>query len=79
MAGKTSNVIGVFIGDIGVKISDDSWPGTTSPYNAELIVRIIQNCKRKGYMVLVDTITKNSECLQIEDFLKIGCYLEEYL
>lgn len=70
LAGKTNNMIGVFIGDIGVEISNDSWPGTTSPYNAELIVRIIQNCKRKGYMVLVDTITKKSECCQIEDFFK---------
>lgn len=68
LAGKTNNVIGVFIGNVGIDINDDS--SGTLPYNAELIVRIIQNCKKKGYMVLVDTITEVSEYFQIEEFFR---------
>lgn len=70
LAGKTNNIISIFIGDFEEKPTDNNFPGANSPYNAELMVRVVQACKLKGYMVLINIISKKEEFLQIEQFFK---------
>lgn len=69
LVGKTNKIIGIFIGDINKNNSEPLFEAT-SPYNAELIVRIMESCKKRGYMVLVSTITKQQECNTLEQYLK---------
>ncbi len=70
LAGKANDIIGLFIADIDHSETSDKWVGANSPYNAELIARVIQSCKRRGYMVLVNTITHESECKQMEQLFQ---------
>lgn len=70
LAGKTNNIISIFIGDFEEKSINNNFPGANSPYNAELMVRVVQACKLKGYMVLINIISKKEEFLQIEQFFK---------
>ncbi len=66
LAGKANDIIGLFLADIDHSDASEKWIGVNSPYNAELIARVIQSCKRRGYMVLVNSITHESECAQME-------------
>jgi len=68
LAGKANNIIGLFIADIDNTGSSNQWLGANSPYNAELIAKVIQSCKRKGYMVLVNTISEKEELKKMEAF-----------
>lgn len=64
LAGKANNIIGIFIGDFEKKSSKDS-PGDNSPYHAELVIRIVQECKKRKYMALVNSISTKEELTQI--------------
>ena len=70
LAGKANDIIGLFLADIDYSHASDKWIGANSPYNAELISRVIQSCKRRGYMVLVNTITEDKECAQMEQLFQ---------
>ena len=67
LAGKVSNIIGIFIGDFEEKSLKNS-PGDNSPYHAELVIRIVQECKKRKYMTLVNSISKLDELLQINQY-----------
>ncbi len=61
LAGKESKIIGLFIADINNTNSDDRWIGVNSPYNMDLLAEVIKSCKRRGYLVLVNTMTTEDE------------------
>lgn len=61
LAGKSNQIIGLFIADINNTNSDERWIGVNSPYNMELLAEVIKSCKRRGYLVLVNTITTANE------------------
>jgi LacI family transcriptional regulator len=67
LAGKSNNVIGLFIADIkSISVKEKKWIGTHSPYFLNLISEIISESKKYGYMVLVNVITDINEYEQIE-------------
>ncbi len=69
LAGKANKIIGLFIADINNTNSDDRWIGVNSPYNMDLLAEVIKSCKRRGYLVLVNTITTLDESeLIVEQF-----------
>lgn len=70
LAGKSNDIIGLFIADIDHTNNNMKWVGINSPYNSELLSKVIQSCKKRGYMVLVNTITKEEECRQLEQHFK---------
>lgn len=70
LAGKTNDIIALFVADINETNSEDTWIGINSPYNAELLAEVIKSCKRRGYLVLVNTITKVEECRAMEQYFK---------
>ncbi len=61
LAGKANKIIGLFIADINNTNSDDRWIGVNSPYNMDLLAEVIKSCKRRGYLVLVNTVTTLNE------------------
>lgn len=70
LAGKSNNIIGLFIADINETYSDETYIGANSPYNIELLSEIIKSCKKRNYLVLVNTITKEAECEMMETYFK---------
>ncbi len=68
LAGKKNHIIGIFIADISIETQNAPWLGIHSPYNMELLASVIANCKKKGYLTLVDVITDLDECKQIEHY-----------
>lgn len=68
LAGKTNNVIGVFLADICEDSSDSKWVGVTSPYNMEMLSYFIKIAKSKGYLTLVYTISDLKECQEMEGY-----------
>lgn len=68
LAGKSNNIIGVFIADINQTNSPLQWIGANSPYNQELLAHVITSCKRRGYLTLVNTITELKECHEMEQY-----------
>lgn len=66
LAGKTNSIIGLFIADIVDANSLDEHVGVDSPYNARLLASIIRLCKLRGYLVLVNTVSSESECDEME-------------
>lgn len=68
LAGKSNNIIGLFIADINTTNSNKKWIGTNSPYNAELLAQVIASCKRRGYLTLVNTISELSECEEMGQY-----------
>ncbi len=68
LAGKTNHIIGIFIADISIETQNTPWLGIRSPYNMELLASVIANCKKMGYLTLVDVITDLDECKQIENY-----------
>jgi len=70
LAGKTNNIIGMFVADIDETSSSNKWLAADSPYNSALITNVIKYCKSKGYLVLVDVITDSSECEHISQYFQ---------
>lgn len=70
LAGKSNDIIGVFMADIDHTGDGGKWVGVNSPYNAKLLAEIIKCCKKRGYMVLVNTITADKECKNLEQHFK---------
>lgn len=70
LAGKANDIIGLFIADIDITESSDQWLGANSPYNAELIAKVIRSCKKRGYTVLVNTISSIEEIPKMETFFR---------
>lgn len=68
LAGKSNNIIGLFIADINKTNSNKKWIGTNSPYNSELLAQVIASCKRRGYLTLVNTISDLEECAQMGQY-----------
>lgn len=66
LAGKTNRIIGLFIADIVDANSVDQCVGVDSPYNAKLLAAIISQCKQRGYLVLVNTVSNEQECDEME-------------
>lgn len=66
LAGKTNNIIGIFLADICEAKEDSRWVGVNSPYNTEILSHFIQEGKRQGYLTLVDTISDLKECQEME-------------
>lgn len=70
LAGKSNDIIGVFLADINHADGGGSWVGMDSPYNTKLLAEIIKSCKRRGYMVLVNTITEDDDCKNLEQHFR---------
>ena len=70
LAGKSNDIIGVFLADIDHTDGGGRWVGMNSPYNAKLLAEIIKSCKKRGYMVLVNTITEDEDCENLEQHFK---------
>lgn len=68
LAGKSNNIIGLFICDINSE--NNKWSGTNSPYFSELISQVISESKKYNHMVLVYVITKIDEYEQIESLFR---------
>lgn len=68
LAGKSNNIIGLFIADIDRTNSNKKWIGTNSPYNSELLAQVIASCKRRGYLTLVNTISELKECEEMGQY-----------
>ena len=68
LAGKSNNIIGLFLADIDIHNSNGKYIGATSPYNAELLSHIIDSCKNRGYLTLVYTISDMKECQEMEQY-----------
>ncbi len=68
LAGKSNNIIGLFIADIDKTNSNKKWIGTNSPYNAQLLAQVIASCKRRGYLTLVNTISDLKECAEMGQY-----------
>lgn len=66
LAGKTNNVIGIFLADIPDNEKQGEWLGVTSPYNSELLSHFINIAKSKGYLTLVNTISDVNEFQEME-------------
>ncbi len=70
LAGKANNIIGIFVADINRHDSDNRWVGINSPYNMELLAKVIASCKKRGYLTLVDVIGSLDECKQMAHYFK---------
>ncbi len=68
LAGKANNIIGLFIADFNSEESNGKWIGANSPYNMELIQKVIVSCKRRGYLTLVYTIDNPEECTKMQQY-----------
>ena len=66
LAGKTNNIIALFIVDINDESQGKKWRGVNSPYFLELLSGTINESKKYEYMVLVYVITNKKEYEQIE-------------
>lgn len=70
LAGKSNNIIGIFLADIAEKKEDKKWVGVRSPYNMELLSYFINFAKAEGYLTLVNTIHDLSECTNMEQYFE---------
>ncbi len=70
LAGKSNDIIGLFIADINNTNSDERWIGINAPYNTQMVAEVIKKCKQKNYSVLVNTITNVSEYSMMEQYFK---------
>lgn len=70
LAGKTNNILGIFLADISERESAGRWMGVKSPYNIEILSHFIEIAKSKGYQTLVNTIDDLDECEEIERYFK---------
>lgn len=68
LAGKTNNIIGIFLADICEDEKDSQWVGMNSPYNIEMLSHLIQISKEQGYLTLIDTISDLKECQNMENY-----------
>lgn len=68
LAGKSNNIIGIFLADICADEGDSRWVGVNSPYNMEMLSHFIQRAKKYGYLTLIDTITDLKECEEMESY-----------
>lgn len=66
LAGKTNNIIGLFIADIPHSKEDEKWVGVTSPYTTEILSHVIKIAKKRGYLTLVDTISEEKSFQDME-------------
>lgn len=70
LAGKSNDIIGLFIADINHTNSKEDWIGINAPYNAKLVAEVIKSCKKRDYAVLVNTITDPSEYAVMEQYFQ---------
>lgn len=68
LAGKTNNILGVFLADIVQNETDSKWVGVNSPYNMEILSHFIQIAKKRGYLTLIDTILDLKECHEMDNY-----------
>lgn len=68
LAGKTNNIIGIFLADIYENRENNRWVGVNAPYNMEMLSYFIKEGKKHGYLTLVDTISDLKECQDMESY-----------
>lgn len=66
LAGKTNNILGIYIADIYEDDKNYQWVGVRSPYHIDILANFIDEAKKHGYLTLVDTITDLNNCADIE-------------
>ncbi len=70
LAGKTSNIVGVYFADIDETGSSKKWIGINSPYNMEFLANIVNELKEKGYVALVNVINSLNEIKDVDFYFK---------
>lgn len=68
LAGKSNNIIGIFLADICENKEDSRWVGVNSPYNMEMISHFVENAKKEGFLTLIYTISDLKECKEMETY-----------
>ncbi len=68
LAGKSNNIIGVFLADLDEGTRLYKWSGVNAPYNSELLANIISELKERGYLTLTYVITKEEEYKNLSQY-----------
>ncbi len=63
LAGKSNNIIALVIADMVEP--NRKWVGIESPYYSRFLAKLVKEAKKRDYLVLVQTISKEEECLNL--------------
>ncbi len=70
LVGKTANIIGIYMADINSTNSPSELIGANSPYNMELLKKLIETFKKQGFSTMVDIITDPADFDDMHEHLQ---------